>query len=290
MKKTRGEKIFSVVNYIMLTIFALLTLMPFMNVLSKSLSSESAVVSGQVSMLPVDIQFGTYKYVFSNSQYLNSLKISILVTAIGTFLSMVATVSTAYPLSKVHLRGRKPLLLMYIFVMLFSGGLVPNYLLMRNLNLLNTIWVLILPGLIGVSNMLIVKNYFEGIPESLEEAARLDGASNFGVLFRILLPVAVPVLATISLFYAVGYWNSFFGAMMYISKPDLKPLQLYLYELIKQSQASITDAPGMDNGLNLSPESVQAATIMASTLPILMVYPFLQKYFVKGIVVGSVKG
>jgi len=213
----------------------------------------------------------------------------VLVTVLGSLLSMLATIFTAYPLSKPHLKGRKQILLMYIFVMLFSGGLVPNYLLMRNLRLLNTIWVLIFPGLIGVSNMLIVKNFFEGLPESLEEAARLDGATNFGVLFKILLPIAVPVIATVSLFYAVGYWNSFFNAMMYISKPSLKPLQLYLYELIKESQKPLADMGGND-GINLSPESIQAATIIASTVPILVVYPFLQKYFVKGMVVGSVKG
>jgi len=287
MKNTKGEKIFYFFNYIFLALLGVTTLFPFLNVLAKSLSSEKAVISGKVSVYPIGLQFGTYKYVFTNDQFLNSLKVSIFITVVGTLVALAITVFTAYPLSKPHLKGRKTILLMYIFIMLFSGGLVPHYLLMREFHLLNTVWSLIIPAMVSVYNMLIIKNFFESVPESLEEAARIDGTSNFGVLFRILLPIAKPVLATIGLFYAVTYWNAFFEAMMYVSKPELKPLQLYLYELIKQSQKPILD---VDAALNLNSESLQSATIIASTAPILVVYPFLQKYFVKGIIVGSVKG
>lgn len=178
---------------------------------------------------------------------------------------------------------------MFIFAMLFHGGIIPNYLLMRNLGLLDNIWVLILPSLVNVFNLLIVKNFLEAIPESLEEAARIDGASTFGILFRIVLPISTPVLATVGLFYAVAYWNDFFRAMIYISRPNLKPLQLYLYEIVTQTQRPMTDIP-VDSMMNLTPAAVRAATIMAATIPIILVYPFLQRYFVKGIIIGSVKG
>jgi putative aldouronate transport system permease protein len=267
---------------------AITTIFPFINLIAKSMSSEAAVISGQVNLIPIDLQFGTYKYVISNSLFLNSIKVSLLVAITGTLLAMIMTTLAAYPLSKPRLRGRSFFILMYIFTMLFSGGLIPTYLLMQNLNLLNTLPVLFLPSMISVYNMLIIKNFFEGLPDSLEESAKIDGASNLTILYRITLPLSMPVLATIALFYAVAFWNDYFNALVYINTPELKPMQLYLKELfVTSSDAFLKD--NIDAAMNVSPQSIQAASIMLGTLPILIVYPFLQKYFVKGVLVGSVK-
>ncbi|MDF2669682.1 MAG: sugar transporter permease [Paenibacillus sp.] len=283
-----SERLFVAFNYIFFTLMAITTIFPFINLIAKSMSSEAAVISGQVNLIPIDLQFGTYKYVISNSLFLNSIKVSLLVAITGTLLAMIMTTLAAYPLSKPRLRGRSFFILMYIFTMLFSGGLIPTYLLMQNLNLLNTLPVLFLPSMISVYNMLIIKNFFEGLPDSLEESAKIDGASNLTILYRITLPLSMPVLATIALFYAVAFWNDYFNALVYINTPELKPMQLYLKELfVTSSDAFLKD--NIDAAMNVSPQSIQAASIMLGTLPILIVYPFLQKYFVKGVLVGSVK-
>jgi putative aldouronate transport system permease protein len=287
-----GDKIFNVCNYTFFILLGLATLFPFLNIIAKSFSGEAAVVSGIVTVYPIDFQIGTYKLVLGNNQFMNSFKITIFITIVGTLSSMLLTVLSAYPLSKPGLIWRKPLLLMFIFTMLFSGGLIPTYLLMQKLGLVNTVWSLFVTGMIAVFNMLIVKNFFEGLPESLEESAKLDGASNVRVLFSIMLPLSMPVLATVGLFYAVTLWNSYFNAMVYVTAPDLKPLQLYLKELIASTDDVLKMSGEIDlsRDLNQTPEAVQAASIITATLPILLVYPFLQKYFVKGVMVGSVKG
>lgn len=292
IKASKGEKIFTIINYLFFTLFSLATLFPFVNLVAKSLSSDAAVVSGAVTFWPVDFQTGTYQYVLGNKQFINSFLVTIFVTILGTITGLIMTVITAYPLSKPRLRGRKTLLIIFVFTMLFNGGLIPTYLVIQNLNLLNKIWVLILPAMINVFNLLIMKNYFESLPESIEESAKIDGASNITILLKIILPLSKPVLATIALFFAVAHWNSYFSAMIYITKPELKPLQLYLKELVASTadvlkQAGYVDAEGL---LNATPEAVQAAAIVTATLPILLVYPFLQKYFVKGVLIGSVKG
>ncbi|MGM1046661.1 MAG: carbohydrate ABC transporter permease [Bacillota bacterium] len=289
IKTSFGERCFAAFNYFFFILMGITTLLPFVNLIAKSLSSEEAVVSGRVGLLPVGIQFETYEYVLQNSMFLTSLKTSVLLTVIGTILSLTMTTITAYPLSKVRLRGRKWLLLMFVFTMLFSGGLIPTYLLMHNLNLLNTLGVLFLPAMVNVFNMLIIKNYFEGLPDSLEESAKLDGAGNIRILIYIMLPLSLPVLATIALFFAVAFWNDFFAAMIYITSPELKPLQLYLKELIVSSSGDFLKN-NVDAAINMTPQSIQASSILLATLPILLVYPFLQKYFVKGVLVGSVKG
>ncbi|WNQ12737.1 carbohydrate ABC transporter permease [Paenibacillus aurantius] len=287
-----GDKLFTTANYLFFCLLGAATLFPFLNIIAKSLSSEGAVVSGMVTVYPIDFQLGTYKLVLGNTQFLNSFKITAFITVLGTLLSLLFTVLSAYPLSKPNLAFRKPLLLVFIFTMLFNGGLIPTYLLMQKIGMVNTVWSLFVPGLIAVFNMLVVKNFFEGIPESLEESAKLDGASNVRILFSIILPLSMPVLATIGLFYAVTLWNSYFNAMAYITDPALKPLQLYLKELIDSTSDVMKMAGEVDinRDLNSTPEAVQAASIITATLPILFVYPFLQKYFVKGVLVGSVKG
>jgi putative aldouronate transport system permease protein len=283
--------LFNVWNHGLFLLLGVITLAPFLNILAKSLSSQGAVVSGKVTFFPIGLQFETFKMlIINNSLFLNSFKISVIVTVVGTFLSLMLTTISAYPLSKVDLKGRKLFLLLYIFVMVFHGGMIPDYLLIKSLGLMNTTWALILPKLIWTFNLLIMKNYFEELPEGLEEAAKMDGASYFRTLFQIIIPLSMPVMATIGLFYAVGYWDAYFNALLYISSPDLKPLQLYLYEIITQSQKTIEQLTNYDEGMNMTTDSLRSAAVIATSVPILAVYPFLQKYFVKGIIVGSVKG
>ncbi len=284
-------------KYLFLILFALTTLLPFLNLVAKGFSGESAVISGRVLFWPLDPTLKTYNYVLQGNTFFNAFKVSLLITLVGSVSAVVVTAMTAYPLSRSNFRGRKGFLYLWVFIMLFNGGMVPNYMLYRVLGLMDTMWCLMLPGLVSVYNMLLIKNYFETLPDSLEEAARIDGASNMRVLFQIVLPISLPMLATITLFYAVSYWNDYFTARMYISSIDKRPLQLYLYDLINnalqimnQGADGNTGALSADDVMNLTPESVRAAAITLSTLPILLVYPQLQKYFVSGIVVGSVKG
>lgn len=291
IRESVPERIFVVLNYIFFVLMGLVTLFPFLHLIAKSLSSEAAVISGSVTIFPIDFQLSTYKWVLGNGQFLNSFKITVFVTLVGTLLGLLVTVLSAYPLSKPGLVGRKPLLLIFIFTMVFNGGLIPTYMLMNALNLVNTVGSLFLPGLVSVFNMLIVKNYFESLPDSLEESAKLDGAGNWRVLFSIMLPLSMPVLATVGLFYAVMLWNSYFNALIYITDPALKPLQLYLKELIASTEDILKIAGTVDiNNLTQTPEVVRAASIVTATIPIICVYPFLQKHFVKGVLVGSVKG
>ena len=279
-------------NYTFFILLGFATLFPFLNIIAKSFSSEAAVISGMVTIFPVDFQVGTYKYVISDKMFQTAFRNSVLITIMGTFLGLLMTTLVAYPLSKPRLRFRRFFILMFLFTWLFSGGLIPTYLLMRELGLINTMLVLFLPSAVNVYNMLIIKSYFEGIPDEIEESAKMDGAGNIRILFQIFLPVSLPVLATIALFFAVGFWNDFFAAMIYVNSPGLKPLQLYLKELLASANDVFLrmDMIDVNKAMNASPEAIQAASIMVATVPILCVYPFLQKYFVKGVMLGSVKG
>lgn len=220
-----------------------------------------------------------------------ALFFTIQLTIIYTVFSMFLTIAAAYPLTQKRLRGRKFFLLVIIFTMFFSGGIIPDYILMKNLKLINTIWALILPGLISGFNFIILKTFFSSIPESLVESARLDGCSDIGILTRIVLPLSIPVIATLSLFYAVAKWNSFQDALMYITDSRLYPLQLKLYQIVQNSLAvDIAIQEGSNTTTNTLPESLRAASIMFATIPIVLVYPWLQKYFIKGVMIGAIKG
>lgn len=288
---TPGERVFEGINLFILIILGALMLFPFLNLLAKSFSSNNAITTGKVVIWPVDVTLVSYKYVVGEAQFWNSLKVSLTITIAGTAGAMLITCLTAYPLSKTWLYGRKALVLYFVFTMLFSGGMVPSYLLMRTLGIINTIWVLIVPAMLGVYNMILLKNFFEEIPEAVEESAQLDGAGNVRILWSIVLPMSLPAMATIGLFYAVGYWDNYMTGLLYITKPELRPLQTYLYVLVTQvmnldETASMSD---LENAA-LNTEAIRAATIMLACVPIMCVYPFLQKYFVKGMRVGSVKG
>lgn len=291
MKKIKA---FDVINVLLMILLGAITLIPVLTVVAKAFSDPAYVIAGRVGILPKGFQLDTIRYVLNKPEFLNAFKNSIFVTGVGTMMAMLMTVSAAYPLSKPELRGRKFFLYIFVFVMLFGAGMVPSYLLYNSLHLLNTRWALIFASGFSVFNLLVVKNYFEQLPESIEEAARIDGASNMQILFRVVLPMSAPVLATVSLFYAVGYWNNYFSGVMYITKPELRTLQHYLYDLLTLASQSVENAgqvmEGADSLAAISSESITSATIVISTVPILVLYPLLQKHFVKGITIGSVKG
>ncbi len=296
IKKSGGELALEIIILVVLLLLCVVMLFPFLNLLAKSVSSESPVLRGEVVLWPIGFQTGTYQYVIKQAQFQNSLVNSIIITVVGSAMAMLLTCMTAYPLSKTNLLGRRWFILFFVFTMLFSGGMIPSYILMRTLGMLNTLWVLIIPGALSVYNMILLKNFFEEIPASVEESAKLDGARNMTILFKIVLPMSLPALATIGLFYAVGYWNNYMSGVLYITRPNLKPLQQYLYQLVAETQVVDKDAalgtlsPEAAMTAALNTESIRAATIMVSSIPIMCVYPFLQKYFVTGLRVGSVKG
>lgn len=290
-KRTVEDYVVLFIAYTALALFALSTLLPFLNVVSKAVSEDWAVVSGKVGVWPVGFQLGTMKFIVTSMEYLRSMGVSILVTAIGTVLGLLVLAVTAYPLSKKHVPGIKVIMLAFVFTMLFNGGMIPSYLLIKQIKLYDTIWAMILPGMINVFNLMIIKNYYEGLPDSIEESARVDGASNARILFKIIMPLAKPVYATITLFLAVYYWNNYMEPMLYINNTALQPVQLYLRAIVlEQSDASTALGQTLGDRMNISPEGIRSAAIVAATVPILAIYPFVQKYFVSGITIGSVKG
>lgn len=288
MEKRAGARIVRVLNIVLLALISLICLLPFVHMIAKSFSGAAAVSAGRVTFYPIDFTLNTYRYVLQDSLFFSSFCNSVIITVGGTLLSLTCTVLAAYPLSKQHLRGRRVILLLYVFTMLFYGGMVSIYVFMRTLNLLNTLVCQIIPLMVSQYNLFVMKTFFEGIPESIEESAHIDGAGPLRTLVSIVLPLSLPSLATIGLFYAVAYWNNYYHPMLFITRADVKPLQMYLYELITTTQNLYEVDPVIAAGLSSS--GMQAAAIVVSTLPILLVYPFLQKYFIKGLTVGSVKG
>ncbi|WP_438446957.1 carbohydrate ABC transporter permease [Gorillibacterium sp. sgz5001074] len=290
MKERTSARLFDTVNILLIAGVVILCLAPFIHIAAISLSSSRPIAAGLVTFLPKELTFEAYGQVFTDSSMVRSLGFTVTLTLLATALCMLMTIGIAYALSKKHLRGRKGFMFIIIVTMFFSGGMIPEYILIKNLHLLDSIWALVLPILISPFYMIILISFFQNIPDSLEEAAEMDGSSHLGTLVRIVLPLSLPVLATLSLFYAVGRWNGFQDALMYINKPALYPLQLKLYQMIQNNQVSeLMQQEGV--GMNkLMPESLKAASVMFSTLPILVVYPFLQRYFISGIMVGAVKG
>lgn len=288
MEKRGAARIGRAVNLVLLTLVALICLLPFVHMIAKSFSGTAAVSAGRVTFYPIDFTLNTYRYVLQDALFFSSFRNSVIITVGGTLLALAITVMAAYPLSKPTLKGRKVILLLYVFTMLFYGGMVSIYIFMRSLNLLNTLICQIIPLMVSQYNLFVMKTFFEGLPESIEESAHIDGAGHLRTLMSIVLPLSLPSLATIGLFYAVGYWNAYYHAMLFVTRPEVKPLQMYLYELITTTQNLYEVDPVLAAGLSSS--GMQAAAIVVSTVPILLVYPFLQKYFVKGLTVGSVKG
>ena len=290
---TLGGRIFDVVNYIVLTLVALPPIAPFIYIIGASFATELELAQRPLLIIPHDISFNAYEYIFSTNKIVSGFKTSIIITVAGTLINLFFTVTMAYAISKPRLRGRNFVLNMVIFSMFFGGGMIPSYIVTANLlHMKNTYWSVLLPGAISAYNMMIVKNFFQGIPQELEESASMDGCTDVGILWKIVLPLSLPVLATFGLFYAVGHWNSYFGAMIYMPGAREKwPLQVLLREIIILSNATVADSSALDPEFVQPPEqSVKMAVIVVSTVPIMCIYPFLQKYFVKGVMVGALKG
>ncbi|CAH1219230.1 hypothetical protein PAECIP111892_04693 [Paenibacillus auburnensis] len=290
MSERTSNRIFDIVIVTCVALFVLFCLAPFLHVIAVSLSSNRAITSGEVTLFPIELNWKAYAQVFSDNAMIRSLGYTVLLTAATTGLCMLFTIAAAYPLTKGYLKGRKTFMVIIIITMFFSGGIIPEYLLMRDLRLLDSTWALILPGLVSPFNLIILISFFNNIPQSLEESAEIDGSSFFRTLMSVVLPLSMPVLATLALFYAVGRWNGFQDALMYINSPELYPLQLKLFQMVQNNMVSeLTQMEGA-NRTPLTPESLKAATVIFATVPILAVYPWLQKYFVSGVMLGAVKG
>ncbi|MGG1518082.1 carbohydrate ABC transporter permease [Paenibacillus oryzisoli] len=291
MLSRKKLEMLDVVIYILITLVCALMLYPFLNVISVSLSTYSAYVHNPMMVWPKDFTIGAYKEIMKNGMLWRSYVNTIAVTVCGVGVGILLYILTAYPLSKKVLKGRKTLMLLIIFTMLFNGGLIPNYYLMRSLGLLDTLASLVLPALVTGFNLILMKSFFESLPEEIEEAARIDGASDPYILFRIVVPLSKPIIATLCLFSAVGYWNNFFNAVVYIRSTDNWPLMLYLREVIEGASTMARSANAAEMGAEMmTSETIKYATLVLVMVPILCVYPFLQRYFVKGIMLGSVKG
>lgn len=284
-------KVFDVFNYVMLGLFGILTVLPFLYIIGNSFATEAEITERSFFLIPKVFSLSAYEYIFSSSTIFRSIGVSVFITVAGTLVNLFFTLTMAYPLSRSDFWGRNVLMNMVIFSMLFGGGMIPTYLVIRGLGLLDSYWALMLPGAISAFNLIVVKNFFQQMPPGLEEAARIDGCSDLGVLWRIVLPLSKPVIATFALFYAVGHWNNFFSALLYISDSEKWPLQVMLRQIVLLSQASVGDMANMDPNFVQPPEqSIKMAVIVVGTIPILLVYPFLQKHFAKGVMLGSIKG
>ncbi|MBU7315129.1 carbohydrate ABC transporter permease [Paenibacillus oleatilyticus] len=289
MKSTTGEKWFLAVNALLLIIVGLSCLLPLLHIVSVSLSDPHAVLSGAVTLWPQGWTLESYGLLLRGSKIVSAFENSVELTVVGVALSMIFTTMAAYPLSRRYFYMRRFWTLAIVFTMLFSGGLIPGYLLLKQLGLINTYGAIWLPGLVSTFNMLIMRTYFEGIPDELDDAARMDGCGEWRYLLRIVLPLSVPVIATLSIFYAVGYWNSFFQVLMYINQTSKFNLTVLVQQMI-QSQSLMQEMNASDMQAFITPEGIKTAGIVVMVLPLLLVYPFMQKYFIKGVMIGAVKG
>lgn len=291
-KISQKEPLFQLTKVLILTLSVALAVAPLLYILSMSFSSKNAILGGKVSFWPVDFTWEAYESVWKTSSFLHSLWFTVLLTIVSTLASMTMTVLCAYPLSKKNLPGRKFITTIIILTMYFSGGIIPDYILMQSLHIKNTPAVLVLPGLISVYNMIVIRSFFCSLPESLIESAKIDGASDFKVLWSIVLPLSLPALATVGLFYAVGRWNGFSDALIYITNPNYYPIQLKLYQIITAMtdvEIAINEGAAIASS-TVSAENVKAACMVVALVPILLVYPRIQKYFLSGVTIGAVKG
>ena len=293
--KTRANRIFHFVNIFILAVVSLLCVLPFINLLAISFSDSAAVAAGAVGFTPVDFTLSAYEYALKGGKFIRALFISFERVFLGVGLNLILMVLTAYPLSKTRTKvaGRNIYMVYFVITMLVSGGMIPTYLVVTGLGLKDTIWALILPGALPVYNMVILMNFMRGIPEEIEEAAAIDGASPFQILTRVLLPILKPALATVGLFCIVTHWNDWFSGMIYMNNPDNYPLQTYLQSLLQNFEQLLRTQSSQDIQALLAQMDARtgrAAQLFLGAIPVMVIYPFLQKYFTKGLVLGSVKG
>lgn len=288
-RRSVGDIIANVVIYILLTLIAVIMVIPFIYVIAASFATEAEIQTRPIFFIPDSPTLDAYARIFDmndmGTRVFHSLLISVCVTAIGTFINLFFTTTMAYGLSRSNLIGKKPLLNMVLFTMVFGGGMIPLFLVVKGLGMYDTYSALILPGAISAYNMIIVRNFFMELPRELEEAASIDGCSDIGIFIKIALPLSLPCLATFGLFYAVGHWNNYFGALLYLEDSTKFPFQLVLRNIVMQTAETQTDPSAL-----IPEDTLKMAVIVIGTVPILIVYPFLQKHFAAGVMVGAVKG
>jgi putative aldouronate transport system permease protein len=288
MKKVSvSERLFNWFNIIFLIIISATMVYPFLNLLAISLSSSGPVLAQKVNLIPVDFTLATYKQLLTEDKMIRTMGNTVYITLVGTGINLLMTILLAYPLSRKYIYIKGVILKMVLFTMLFNGGMIPDYLLIKKLGLIDSLWSLMIPGAISAWNLIILINFFKALPDELEESAKIDGASDLRILLQIVIPLSMHAIATIALFCAVAKWNTFFNAIIYINSIKKLPLQVMLRQIIMLDEAI---GLSTDNIVNMPPETKKAAAIFFSVLPILCVYPFLQKYFVKGVMIGSIKG
>ena len=289
-KRTFGGIVADIIIWIIVGTLALSCLMPLMNIVAISLSDNAAVSANLVNIFPIGFNISSYQEIMGDKQFWRSFGISVLRVVLGLSVNITLLVLTAYPLSKSpkFFTGQKVYMSLILFAMLFSGGLIPTFMVVNSLKLTNTIWALILPGAVPLGNVILLMNAFRGVPKSLEEAAMIDGGSQWVILLKVFLPVVKPTLAAVTLFTIVGHWNDYFSALVYITDTANYPLQTYSQQL-NVDITEVTDPDKLEQLARISSRTLNSAKIVVSTIPLLMIYPFMQKYFVSGIVVGSVK-
>lgn len=287
-RKSTGSRIFSIVNSTLLILISLVCLLPFINVIASSFASTQEVVAKRFILFPTTFSLDAYRYILSTPTIFNGLGVSIGVTVVGTIVSMILTALMAYGLSRKYLLGRNIINFIVVFSMLFSGGMIPTFLVVKSLGLIDSYWSLILPVSLNAFNMIIMRNFFQALPDSLEESAKIDGATDFGVFLKIMLPLALPSIATISLFYAVTYWNTYMTAILYLNDSTKWPIQVLLRQIVIVSSGMQAEGTSVD--VIPPAQTVKMAVIVVATIPMLIAYPFVQKHFTKGALLGAVKG
>ena len=286
MVRSKNDKTFDVLVYGILLFVLLITLIPVMFVISMSFTPYAELIKrGGFVLIPTKVTLAAYREMLGDGLLLGGMWITVQVTVIGTVLNLIATTLTAYPLSRRQMPGSKLVTKLIIFTMLFSAGTIPTYLIVKATGVMNTIWAMIIPSLITVYNLIVMKAFFEGLPEELFEAARIDGASEFGVLIKIVMPMSLPIMMTIGMYYAVSHWNAYMVAVLYISDAELRPMQVILRRMLKQANMDTNSVEDV-----VPAETLRMAAVCFATAPIVIIYPFIQKYFVKGTLAGAVKG
>jgi putative aldouronate transport system permease protein len=287
--KSLKSRLFDITNYSLLTIIGLITMLPFIHIIAGSFTTTAELARRSFVLIPQEWSFSAYELIFSTSTVTRGIINSVGITLFGTLFSMFFTALTAYGLSRRDLDGRKFFMFLVVFTLLFNGGLIPTFLIVKNVGLIDNYLALIVPVTINAFNMIILRSFFMNLPEGLEESAKIDGCNDFGILFRIVLPLSMPAIATISLFYAVTYWNNYLHSILYLNKSDMWPIQVVLRQIVILASGFDQDSSDMD-GAPPPAQSVKMAVIVVSTIPVLCVYPFLQKHFAKGALLGSIKG
>lgn len=293
MKRSFGYNFTNGIIYAVLVLIGLITLLPFLYVIIISFTDPTEYLSKPLIIIPEKWSLSSYKYILSTEMFLRSMGVSAFLAIVGSALSILVTSALSYALSRKRFVGKKFFLVAILMTMLFNPGMIPNFLLVDSLGLMDTVWSLILPAITSAWYVFLMRNFYQELPEELEEAAKIDGCNDLGVFFRIMLPISLPAIAAFGLFFAVGFWNTYFNGVLYINSEELRPMQVVLQMMLIQASTNVADpsiAAMLQSEQMLPPETIKMAAIVVSSLPIVMVYPFLQKYFVKGMLVGSVKG